>query len=136
MSSTSTKTHPTCSTKTSSTFVRPSSTRRSCRSRPSSTSAGTNAPASPTRRSGPTTRYGPRVAPGGTMLLTCPIGQNTYLDQYIQDGVIDFPERHYLRRVSRDNEWREVELSEVKGTKYHSPYRNANALFVGIVPAS
>jgi hypothetical protein len=76
------------------------------------------------------------VAPGGTMLLTCPIGQNDYLDQYIQDGMIDFPEQHYLRRVSRDNEWREVELGEVKGAKYHSPYRNANALFVGIVPAS
>jgi hypothetical protein len=74
------------------------------------------------------------LAPGGTMLLTCPIGQNSYLDDYIQEGAIDFPERHYLKRITSDNQWREVDLSEVKGAEYHSPYRNANALFVGIVP--
>jgi hypothetical protein len=68
------------------------------------------------------------------MLLTCPIGQNSYLDDYIQEGAIDFPERHYLKRITSDNQWREVDLSEVKGAEYHSPYRNANALFVGIVP--
>ncbi len=74
------------------------------------------------------------LAPSGTMLLTCPIGQNSYLDQYIQDGALDFPERHFLKRVSSDNQWREVGLGEVKGTRYHHPYRNANALFIGIVP--
>ena len=74
------------------------------------------------------------LAPGGTMLLTCPIGQNSYLDEYIQQGAIDFPERHYLKRISSDNQWAEVSLSDVAGAQYHSPYRNANALFVGIVP--
>ncbi|MEY2452987.1 MAG: hypothetical protein QOD92_2561 [Acidimicrobiaceae bacterium] len=76
------------------------------------------------------------LAPGGTMLLTCPIGQNSYLDEYIQQEALEFPERHYLLRVTRDNVWREVELSAVRGAVYHHPYRNANALFVGIVPAS
>jgi len=74
------------------------------------------------------------VAPEGTMLLTCPIGQNPHLDRYIAEGRIDFPERHYLRRVSKDNEWREVGLDDVRGARYHQPYRNANAVFVGIVP--
>lgn len=76
------------------------------------------------------------LAPDGAMLLTCPIGQNSYLDDYIQHEALDFPERHYLQRVSRGNEWREVDLSAVRGAKYHRPYRNANALFVGIVPGS
>jgi hypothetical protein len=74
------------------------------------------------------------LAPGGTMLLTCPVGQNAYLDQYIQDEAIDFPERHYLKRITRDNQWREVDLQAVKGAQYHHPFRNANALFVGVVP--
>jgi hypothetical protein len=74
------------------------------------------------------------LARNGTMLLTCPVGQNSYLDEYIQEGAIDFPERHYLKRISSDNRWREVELTDVKGSRYHSPYRNANAVFIGIVP--
>lgn len=74
------------------------------------------------------------LAPGGVMLLTCPIGQNSYLDEYIQQERLAFPERHYLLRVSRDNEWRQVDLHAVRGAEYHRPYRNANALFVGIVP--
>jgi hypothetical protein len=73
------------------------------------------------------------VAPGGTMLVTCPIGQNPHLDEYIAEGRIDFPERHYLLRVSKDNDWREVGLEDVKGARYHEPFRNANALFVGMV---
>jgi len=76
------------------------------------------------------------LGPGGAMLLTCPIGQNSYLDDYIQQEALDFPERHYLLRVNRSNEWREVELDAVRGAQYHRPYRNANALFVGIVPSS
>lgn len=73
------------------------------------------------------------LAPGGAMLLTCPIGQNPHLDEYIQQEELDFPLRHYLQRVSRDNEWREVDREAVRGAQYHRPYRNANALFVGIV---
>ena len=73
------------------------------------------------------------LTPDGTMLLTCPIGQNPHLDGYIQEERLDFPERHYLRRVSRDNRWEEVGLREVAGSQYHHPYRNANALFIGIV---
>ncbi len=31
------------------------------------------------------------LAPGGAMLLTCPIGQNSYLDDFIQEERLDFP---------------------------------------------
>jgi hypothetical protein len=74
------------------------------------------------------------LADDGAMLLTCPIGQNAYLDDYIAEDALDFPERHYLKRISADNVWREVSLGEVKGSQYHEPYRNANALFIGVVP--
>ena len=69
------------------------------------------------------------------MLLTCPIGQNRYLDEYIQDGADRLPRAPLPPSGSAaTTEWREVELSDVKGARYHSPYRNANAVFVGIVP--
>ena len=61
------------------------------------------------------------LAPGGAMLLTCPIGQNPHLDEYIQQEPLDFPERHYLQRVSRDNEWREVDLRAVRGRSVPPP---------------
>jgi hypothetical protein len=73
------------------------------------------------------------LAPEGAMLLTSPVGQNAFLDDYIAEQALDFPEIHYLKRISKDNTWREVTLAEVRGSKYHDPFRNANALFVGIV---
>lgn len=76
------------------------------------------------------------VRKGGAMLLTCPIGQNQFLDEHIAEGRIDFPEIHYLKRVSKANDWEEVALTDVLGSRYDHPYRNANALFVGIVPES
>jgi hypothetical protein len=74
------------------------------------------------------------LAPEGTMLVTCPLGQNPHLDAMIQAGELDFPVRHYLLRTNAHNDWQEAGLAEVAGARYGSPYRNANALFVGIVP--
>ncbi|MBA3653236.1 MAG: hypothetical protein H0W70_03470 [Actinobacteria bacterium] len=74
------------------------------------------------------------VCDGGSILLTCPLGQNPHLDEYIHSGAIDFPIQTAIKRISRDNRWLEVPLSEVHGARYGAPYRNANALFVGIVP--
>jgi hypothetical protein len=76
------------------------------------------------------------LAPEGTMLLTCPVGQNPHLDEYLQDDALDFPIRVFLRRISSDNRWEEVGKQEVRGAVYGSPFRNANALFVGIVPGT
>lgn len=74
------------------------------------------------------------VRPGGSILLTCPFGQNPHLDEYIHAGTIDFPIQVILKRVSDDNRWVETTAEDVKGARYHYPYRNANALFVGVVP--
>lgn len=74
------------------------------------------------------------IRPGGSIMLTCPFGQNPHLDEYIQAGQIDFPIQVVLQRISDDNRWTEVEPKQVLGARYHHPYRNANALFVGVVP--
>lgn len=74
------------------------------------------------------------VRPGGSILLTCPFGQNPHLDDYIHAGEIDFPIQVVLKRISDDNRWVQTTAEDVKGARYNAPYRNANALFIGIVP--
>ncbi len=74
------------------------------------------------------------VRDGGSILLTCPLGQNPHLDAHLHAGEIDFPVQRFLRRVSDDNRWEECAGTDVVGAQYGSPYRNANAVFVGVVP--
>lgn len=45
------------------------------------------------------------VAPGGKILITCPLGHTPHLDKFLQDGTIKFDEEFFLRRDSF-NEWR------------------------------
>jgi hypothetical protein len=73
------------------------------------------------------------LEPGGAMLLTCPLGHNARLDEQLAAGELDFPIRHFMLRISADNRWREATADEVRGAKYNSPYRNANAIFIGRV---
>lgn len=73
------------------------------------------------------------LVPGGSMLLTCPLGHNPRLDEMIHEGLLDFPVQRFMLRISKDNRWREADASEVRGAQYGSPYRNANAIFIGLV---
>jgi hypothetical protein len=73
---------------------------------------------------------------GGEMLLTCPLGYNHELDALVAADALDFPSRHFLIRVSKDNRWEEADKGEALGRPYGSAYRNANALFVGRVVGS
>ena len=70
----------------------------------------------------------------GAMLVTTPIGHNPHLDRFIREGAFDFPSQTFLKRVSAANEWRQVDADEALGCRYGQPYRNANAIFVGIFP--
>lgn len=73
------------------------------------------------------------LAPGGAMLVTCPVGQNPHLDEYLRQGRLDFDVLTYLRRRNRANEWDEVGADDVAGAAYGTPFRNANAIAVGLV---
>jgi SAM-dependent methyltransferase len=72
------------------------------------------------------------LAPGGTLLVTVPLGYNEALDRDLREGRIAFDELRFLKRVSRDNRWLEVPASEVEGVAYGTPYKWANGLAVGI----
>lgn len=71
----------------------------------------------------------------GTMLVTLPLGYNTYFDEYIKNGGEIFTEKYFLKRVSAKNEWKQVEYPEAAGSKFGEPFNNANVMFIGIVRA-
>jgi SAM-dependent methyltransferase len=69
---------------------------------------------------------------GGRLFLSFPLGYNAALDRLVREDRLGFRRTHYLRRVSADNRWCEVDLSGITGARYGAPYGSANALFVGI----
>jgi hypothetical protein len=71
------------------------------------------------------------LAPGGKLVVTLPIGSNPKLDKYLETGEIKFTENYYLKRISQDNRWIEVN-SGFLGAEYGKPYNGANVLFLGI----
>jgi hypothetical protein len=73
------------------------------------------------------------LAPGGCMLVTIPLGYNTYFDDQLAEGAEYFTEKYFLKRVSADNKWRQVDYAEVAGSKFGQPFNNANAMCIGIV---
>jgi hypothetical protein len=72
------------------------------------------------------------LAPGGTLLVTAPLGYNEALDRDLHGGRIAFDELRYLKRVSADNRWEEVPAEQARGIAYGSPFPRANCLAVGI----
>ncbi|MEV4319672.1 hypothetical protein [Actinocrispum sp. NPDC049592] len=75
------------------------------------------------------------VAPGGKLLVTCPIGHNKALDGGLRSGRIKFDEETWLVRTAKRNEWREATKDEALSREYGRPFRNANAVYVGTMNA-
>lgn len=76
------------------------------------------------------------LAPGGHLLLTAPIGQNSYLDAFIADEALPFDDVRFLRRLNSGNDWAEAAWTDVAGSRYGTPFRNANALLVARTTAA
>jgi hypothetical protein len=73
------------------------------------------------------------LAPSGRMLVTIPIGYNTYFDDQLARGAEYFTEKYFFKRISADNKWKQVDYTEVLGAKFGQPFNNANAMCIGIV---
>ncbi len=67
------------------------------------------------------------------MLVTIPLGYNAYFDEQLERGAEYFTEKYFLKRISAENKWLQVDYSEVAGTKFGHPFVNANAMCIGIV---
>lgn len=70
------------------------------------------------------------LAPGGSLLITFPLGYNASLDKWIFEQDF-FQETIFLRRISLQNEWVEIPSEEARGAKFNHPYPFANVLCIG-----
>ncbi|MBI4424309.1 MAG: hypothetical protein HY554_11305 [Elusimicrobia bacterium] len=68
------------------------------------------------------------LAPGGALLITLPLGWHSEVDRWLFESPSDFGELRFLKRVSAENEWREVPGAEAQGTRYGEPFEYANAV--------
>lgn len=73
------------------------------------------------------------LAKTGRLVLTWPVGYNTDLDRQFYDGELPLSESYALRRISRDNQWEQVDPKNVMGIQYGRPFHTANAIIVGII---
>lgn len=73
------------------------------------------------------------LAPGGQIVVTLPLGSNPEMDRLLKDGTIQFTKQFYLKRVSKDNEWIEVDWVDVSAAKYGNPFPCANGVVIGII---
>lgn len=72
-----------------------------------------------------------RLAPGGELLLTVPVGYNPRLDEALADGAIPGMELRALRRTQVGPHWEEVTPDRVLGLSYDWRNSTARAVLVG-----
>lgn len=73
------------------------------------------------------------LAPGGEIVVTLPIGYNSYLDKLLKEDKIRFNKQYYLKRISKDNKWIEVDWSDICDAKFGDPFPYSNGLVIGII---
>jgi hypothetical protein len=66
----------------------------------------------------------------GRLVITVPIGANPHLDRMLEEGRIPLDDPVCLRRISRDNRWRQVPWEDIRQARYGHPYRNANGVLM------
>ena len=69
------------------------------------------------------------LAPGGAMVITVPLGHNPELDKSIKQGNIGLGKQFYLKRLSKNNLWKETDLDNVQNMEYDSPFPFGNVVW-------
>ncbi len=59
---------------------------------------------------------------GGQLLASFPIGYNSFLDHFVDTKQLPFKHTYFLKRVSKDNRYKEVPYEEIAGAKSGSPF--------------
>lgn len=73
------------------------------------------------------------LTPKGKMVVTLPLGYNPEMDKLLRESKIHFAKQYCLKRISRDNRWREVDWEDIYNAKYDYPFPGANGLVIGII---
>ena len=70
--------------------------------------------------------------PEGLFIFTAPLGFNSFLDSQLVENKLELSQVFYFKRISANNEWKQVNFDEIKSIKYGQPYNSANGLLVGL----
>jgi hypothetical protein len=73
------------------------------------------------------------LSPGGTLIVTVPLGYNDFLDLCLLSGRLRFDEAYYMKRVGPGRNWREAARQEVIGIRYDRTVSTAGAIAIGII---
>jgi glycosyltransferase involved in cell wall biosynthesis len=90
-----------------------------------------DAPLDPDRGAEAAELLASRLAPGGELLLTVPVGYNPDLDRTLAGGAIDGMDLRALRRVQAGPHWEEVAPYAVLGQSYDWRNSTARAVLIG-----
>ena len=72
------------------------------------------------------------LAHGGIMVITVPLGHNLELDTSLKQGLIDLGKQYYMKRLSKDNLWKETDLENVQDLMYDSPFPRGNGIVIAV----
>jgi hypothetical protein len=71
------------------------------------------------------------LAQNGKLIMTSPLGYNPTLDQLLrEDSEGVFTGKAFLKRVSKNNKWVQIEEGEIHDVRYGSPFNHANVLAI------
>ncbi len=71
---------------------------------------------------------------GGNIIITIPKGNNPVLDNLIMEKKSPFIKSFFLKRVSKNNRWKQVPLKKIRNTRYGSFVRwSASAVIIGYI---
>lgn len=73
----------------------------------------------------------------GKMVITLPMGYNPGLDRLLRNNKIDFSKRYCLKRITKDNQWKEVKWNDISHLKFGIPFPPyANGILIGVIEKS
>jgi len=62
-----------------------------------------------------------------------PLGYNLEMDKLLFANKLDFDEKIFLKRINKENQWKEISEEEEKTSKYNKPFNAANSIVIGII---
>jgi SAM-dependent methyltransferase len=75
------------------------------------------------------------ISPGGSAVITFPLGWNHWLDEQIFSTGLEFDRLDWYERTGRFCSWRLSDRDALFGREYGTPYINANGLVVAVLKA-
>lgn len=72
------------------------------------------------------------LKPKGKIIATVPLGYNKMMDKKLFTNKLGFDDLFFLKRISKGNEWKEIEKNDVVNAQYGDPFPCANYICVGI----